>query len=273
VLANARPFVLFTVVILAAACVASAGTLTVEGPGGLSVALLSDIPMTEEGPQPTLRGEVGIAPLAEGFQQCPLMLYVDDKAKAFTGEAGGDFSLDTSDLPDGEHTMRVDAVSGEQLVASTGSIPIMVLNAVAAPVVQQAPALGAPRPSFNKLYKAKIFHEILYFNNREADLEKHAFVRNGRVYITLTDLMRHIGGSIIWGPNDDEIEVYRNDVALTVYPHSSTVIVNGVEVDLGWTTLRKQNRTYVPVRPFTELFGIATEWDFDKDRAYVTYSG
>lgn len=268
-----RPLLVAVLSILGVASLATAGTLTVEGPGGLSLTMMSDLSMTEEGPQPALRGEIGIAPIAEGVQQCPLVLYVDGKPKALTAESGGEFSLDTTALTDGEHDVRVDAIRGEQLIASTGSIPVMVLNAVAAPVVQQAPALGAPRPSFNKLYKAKIFHEIIYFNNREADLEKHAFVRNGRVYITLTDLLRHIGGTLIWGPDDDQMQIVRNDVTVDLFPHSSTVYVNDVKTNLGWTTLRKQNRTYVPVRPFAALFGIVTEWDFAKDRAYVTYSG
>ena len=271
---HARFLLAVAVILLAMASPTLAGTLTVQGPGGVSLLISSDIPMTEDGPQPALRGEVGIAPLAEGMAECPLLLYVDDHARAVTGEAGGEFSLDTTGMQDGEHTLRVDALRGEQLIASTGSIPIQVLNSVAAPAVQQvAGALGGPAPSFNKLYKARIFHEIIYFNNREADLEKHAFVSGGRVYITLTDLMRHIGGSIIWGPDDDEIEVYRNDVVVRLFPSSSTVYVNGVKVNLGHSTIRKQNRTYVPVRPFAELFGIVTEWDFDRDRAYVTYSG
>ena len=118
----------------------------------------------------------------------------------------------------------------------------------------------------------RIFREIVYFNNREADLEKHAFVRDGRVYITLTDLMRHIGGSIIWGPDDDQMEVERNGITVELFPNSRTVYVNGVERTLDRTTLRRANRTCVPVRPFAALFGIATQWDFQDDRAYVTYA-
>lgn len=269
---HARPLLFTTLLVLVAAPLALAGTLTVEGPGGVSLAIFSDLPMADEGPQPTLRGEVGITPVTAGLGQCPLMLYVDSRARALTAEAGGEFSLDTTGLEDGAHTVRVDALRGETLIASTGTIPIMVLNSVAAPALQQA-ELGGPAPSFNKLYRAKVFHEIIYFNNREADLEKHAFIRGGRVYITLTDLLRHIGGTIIWGPDDDQIEVQRNDVTVRLFPNSSTVYVNGVKARLGNSTVRKQNRTYVPVRPFCELFGIATEWDFGADRAYVTYSG
>ncbi|MCD6359564.1 MAG: copper amine oxidase N-terminal domain-containing protein [Armatimonadetes bacterium] len=265
--------VMASLCLLLAVVVAAAGTLTVEGPGGVSLAIMSELPMTDAGPQPALRGEVAIAPVTERLDGCPLMLYVDDRPLALAGEGATEFSLDTTRLEDGRHTVRVDALRGEQLIASTGSIPVQVLNSVAPPAVQQVGDLGGERPSFNKLYRARIFHEIIYFNNREADLEKHAFIRNGRVYITLTDLLRHIGGTIIWGPDDDRIEVQRNDVTVRLFPHSSTVYVDDVKTSLGWSTVRKQNRTYVPVRPFCELFGIVTEWDFDKDRAYVTYSG
>ncbi|MGC9317377.1 MAG: stalk domain-containing protein, partial [Armatimonadota bacterium] len=61
------------------------------------------------------------------------------------------------------------------------------------------------------------------------------------------------------------------DIQVIVYPNSRTVVVNGQEHTLDRTTLRKHNRTYVPVRPFAAIFGIATEWDFEDDRAYVTY--
>jgi len=94
----------------------------------------------------------------------------------------------------------------------------------------------------------RVVREIVYFNNREGDWEKHASIRKGRVYITLTDLIRHIGGSIIWGSSHDQIEVYRNDIVVKVFPNSSRACVNGSEMALGARTVRRQNRTYVPVR-------------------------
>ena len=291
---------LLTVIVglLAAATLASAGVLTVEGPGSLSLTLASETPMTLEGAVPALRGQVSVAPTADNLGDHPLMLFVDDAAKAMTHGVGGGFELDTEAMEDGDHTLRVDAVSAEQLIASTGSIAVKVLNTVAAPAVEQAPIvveepppLGGPKPGVVKLYKPKTFHEIIYFNNREADLEKHGFIRNGRVYITLTDLMRHIGGSIIWGPCDNQIDVYRNGIAVRVFPNKATVCVShdldandpmsswerrgftGSKMSLGVKAIRKQNRTYVPVRPFCEIFGIVTDWDFKWDRAYVTYQG
>ncbi len=257
---------------LFAATMAVAGTLAVEGAGGLSVNITCDIPPSESA-YPELAGSVCVAPVSDDVSERPLVLFVDGRVAGLTSSTRGQFDLNTDALGEGEHTLRIDAVEGEQLIASTGSVPFTVLSAAQAAERQAAapPDLGGGRPTFIKLYKPRVFHEIVYFNNREADLEKHAFIRNGRVYITLTDLMRHVGGSIIWGPDDDQMMVYRNGVEVQVFPSSATVVVNGVDTDLGYTTMRKANRTYVPVRPFVELFGIATAWDFQDDRAYVTY--
>ncbi|MFW5867353.1 MAG: copper amine oxidase N-terminal domain-containing protein [Armatimonadota bacterium] len=251
---------------------AVAGTLSVEGAGNLSLNITCDLPPTDA-ETPEVAGPITVAPVSEEICDRPLVIYIDGKVAGLTSSTAGRFDIDSDALGEGEHTLRVDAVEGEQLLASTGSVPFTVVGAAKAAErqAQAPPDLGGNKPPFIKLYRPRIFREIVYFNNREADLEKHAFVRNGRVYITLTDLMRHIGGSIIWGPEPDEMMVYRNGVEVRVYPHSATVWVNGVETSLGYTTLRKQNRTYVPVRPFTELFGIATEWDFQDDRAYVVY--
>lgn len=259
-------------ILLVTATFAVAGTLSVEGAGNLSLNITCDLPAVDSEAL-EVAGPVTVAPVSDEICDKPLVIYVDGKVAGLTSSTAGRFDLNADALGEGEHTLRVDAVEGEQLIASTGSVPFTVLSAAKAAERQAAAPsdLGGEKPSFIKLYKPKIYREIVYFNSREADLEKHAFIREGRVYITLTDLMRHIGGSIIWGPEDDQMMVYRNGVEVKVLPSSSTVWVNGVATDLGRTTLRKQNRTWVPVRPFADLFGIATEWDFQDDRAYVTY--
>ena len=265
-------FAAILTVLIATTTFAVAGTLAVEGAGNLSLNITCDLPPADS-QSPEVAGPITVAPVSEDICDKPLVIYIDGKVAGLTSSTAGRFDINSDTLGEGEHTLRVDAVENEQLLASTGSVPFTVLSAAKAAERQAGVQadLGGNKPPFIKLYKPRIFREIVYFNNREADLEKHAFIRNGRVYITLTDLMRHIGGSIIWGPDSDQMMVYRNGVEVKVFPSSATVYVNGVETDLGYTTLRKQNRTYVPVRPFTELFGIATVWDFQDDRAYVTY--
>lgn len=269
---DARRAFVVVAAILAVTTVATAGTLTIAGAGGLSVDITCDVPPSESA-LPEVSGPISIVPVAAELQDRPMMLYVDGVVRGITSDGTGRFELDASGLPVGTHTLRVDALDGEQLIASTGSVPFTVLSAAEAATRQASTTdLGGARPSFVKLYVPRVFREIIYFNNREADLEKHAFIQNGRVYITLTDLMRHIGGTVLWGPDDDDLKVVRNDVTVEVEPGSATVRVNGVPQTLERPTIRKHNRTYVPVRPFAALFGIVTEWDFQDNRAYVTYA-
>ena len=257
--------------LLVLSATAMAGTITVQGAGDLSINITCDLPQGD-GSHPELAGPVSIAPVCENIRGLPMMLFVNGDVRGLTSDTRGQFDFDASELGEGEHTVRLDAVDGEQLLASTGSIPFVVVSAAKAAERQVAPEpLGGPRPTFQKLYRPRIYREIVFFNSREGDLERHAVIRNGRVYITLTDLMRHIGGTIIWGPRHTQMEVHRNEVVVTVFPNSRRVIVNGVARNMDRPTFRRENRTWVPVRPFTELFGIVTEWDFQDDRAYVTY--
>ncbi len=267
-----RTLAVFTAVLFVAAT-AVAGTFTMQGAGDLSIDITCDIPQLE-GAQPEVAGRVSIAPVSEEIRRLPMILFVNGQARGFTSDTRGQFDLDADTLGEGEHTLRVDALDGEQLIASTGSLPFTVMSGARAAERQaevEAEPLGGPRPVFQKIYQPRIYREIVYFNNREGDLERHALIRDGRVYITLTDLMRHIGGSIIWGPRHDHMEVHRNEFTVRVYPNRERVLVNGVEQMLDRTTFRKENRTYVPVRSFAALFGIATEWDFQDERAYVIY--
>ena len=54
-------------------------------------------------------------------------------------------------------------------------------------------------------------------------------------------------------------------------PGSSTVYVNGDARTMPVAAFRKANRTYVPIRPMCEIFGVKVDWDYHTDRAYVTY--
>lgn len=125
-------------------------------------------------------------------------------------------------------------------------------------------------PSFGKYYRRSIPREIVWFNGREGDLEKHAIRRGGYIYITLTDLIRHIGGSIVWGPRYSFVQVKRGGLTVRVIPGSSKVIVNGEAQSIRGRTFRMDGRLWVPVRPMAELFGCAAEWNAGLRRLEVS---
>ena len=130
----------------------------------------------------------------------------------------------------------------------------------------------APVQPFGKAYIPHQFHEMLYFNNREADLEHHAFVRGKWMYVSLTDLCRHIGGNIVWGPRDSFVEVERKGKKVRFIPGAEAVVVDGNKQALSRPTFRIDRLLYVPVRSTCDLFDCKTDWNAAELRAYVSFA-
>ena len=160
--------------------------------------------------------------------------------------------------------------------------PALVAPAKAVAAGSLAQARKGQQPTFVKLYRKRIFRERVWFNGREGDLEKHAIFRNGTWYITLTDLMRHLGGTIIWGPNASFIEVHRKGVVVRVIPakpkrksaaSAATVSATPGQTTVVWpVAIRLGNRTWVAVKPFAELFGATVTWNAEARRVDVTFA-
>jgi hypothetical protein len=227
------------------------------------------ITMSEAGP--VVKGILGIAPSPIKPVCDRLVFYVDDQVKLASTEPSPRLDLDTTALPDGEHTLRLEAEAGGKLVYSSGTIRFQVANKAGSAVAGafDRMAENPSAPPYAKTFRAVISQEAIWFNGTEGDLERHAFISKGRMYITLNDLMRHIGGHIVWGPSAKYIDVTRNDTTVHLIPGSSKATVNGRPVDLRMPVTVRDGLTYVPARALCELFGIYIEYNKAERRAYV----
>ena len=256
-------------------------------------------------PGPTLRGTVELSPSPLKPVCDKLVFRVDGEARA--SEDGAKLVLDTTKLKDGEHSLSIEAERDGKLVLSSGAVAVRVANksgsavaaatdegdAQASPLFAAAAEEGAaaadegaapapplftnaadergdqPSPPFSKVYRALLSHEAIWFRGDEGDLERHSYQTRDRLYLTLTDLIRHIGGRIVWGPKASFIEVTRNGIVLRVIPGSKTVRVNDEVWQLPLPAVVHDGRTYVPARPICEIFGVYVEWNHAEKRAYV----
>lgn len=243
-----------------------AGTFTLAGEGSFAVQLVSTAPIVKTPNGAAVSGTITVSPAETLKQGLTSTFYLDNKALFVSALSKPELAVDTTRLSDGLHELRLDVSDGTQLALSTGTLPVHVLNDSASNVIAQTPAADLP---FVKLYRKIVLREIVWFNNREADLEKHAYVSGGRVYITLTDLLRHVGGTIIWGPSKSYVLVKRNDTEIRFVPGSTRVYVNGEPFSLGRPTSRIDNRLFVPIRPVLNILGITTDWNDIQGRAYV----
>jgi hypothetical protein len=274
-----------------------ARSTVLRGGGDFGVQVYTPSTIARLGTTPVLRGEVLLTPAREDLGGASITYYLDEKPRFATNQIPPEYLLDTSSLDDGPHVLRVEASRNDQLIASTGSIPFHVANTALDAALGQAMA-AAVQPTFIKLYYPYIERHIVWFNKREGDLEKRAFMRHGQVYMTLNDLIRHIGGQIEWcqktarfhtiywsagkekelvdrawprGPGREIIVVTRGQKKVQVLPGSATVIVNGSPRSLGAPAQMIGGRTYVPVRAVCGIFDIDYKWSDFEHRAHVSF--
>ncbi|HEY3396452.1 MAG TPA: stalk domain-containing protein [Armatimonadota bacterium] len=141
-------------------------------------------------------------------------------------------------------------------------------------VLLSAGLASAPAPAaadFIKLRRQYVPREAVWFNGREGDLEKHAIRRDGQLCITATDLLRHVGGTMVWGPGNNWVEVHRGDNTLRLIPGSRQVLLNGQSHQLLAPAARIAGNTWIPAANVCHLLGIAANWNADEQRLYVTY--
>lgn len=243
-----------------------AGSFTFTGPGTFGLQIVSDAPLLSTASGAAVSGVISLSPTEALANGQTSIFYLDNETKLVSGLSYPQLSLDTTKLSDGLHEVRMEVCDGTRLAFSTGAIPLHVLNDSTLNVIRQTPANELP---FVKVYRKLIMREIVWFDNREADLEKHAFKSGGQIYITLTDLLRHVGGTIIWGPDQSYVMAERSGVKMQFVPGSSRIIINGQKRTLGQNTIRVDNRLCVPLRPLLRLMGITMEWNKVQGRAYI----
>jgi hypothetical protein len=262
-----RHLVILLLLVLVAISPTLAGTLTL-GAGATALQIVGDAPLVATPSGAAVCGTITLSFTESLNSGLTSTFYVDDQARFVSALARPELAVDTTKLSDGLHEVRMDVSDGTQLAFSTGGIPIDVVNNATTNLIMGQTPAAAP-PPFVKLYRKLLLREIVWFDNREADLEKHGVVSGGHVYITLTDLLRHVGGTIIWGPTQSYVLAERNGVKMKFVPGSSRVYVNGKPKSLGHATWRSDNRLFVPIRPVLALLGLDTDWNRIQGRAYV----
>ena len=172
------PRLVYYATIIALVCLsatAMANTVTLSAGSELGVTINAAEPIVPLGASAAVRGEVTVkpsGPMPDGMKA----IIVDGAVKMMTDSDLPEYALDTGELADGVHEVRIDAADGDVLVASTGAVPLHVYNASHQALFKQA---ATASPNFFKLQRKVLLREIVWFNNREADLEKHGFIRVG----------------------------------------------------------------------------------------------
>lgn len=265
--------------LLVATVVILAGLLIASAAGAVQLTVM-------QGTLPVIiQSSAGVLPIDQGVAVCEqimvkteapadstTLIALDGQPLLISNDPRPTLRLDTTQLPDGPHRLKVDAtgLDGTKLASATDLV-LNVANAAGALREQIGATVAAPAPPFMMLYRKYIPREVVWFNGREGDLEKHGFRKSGQIYLTAVDLFRHLGGTIVWGPSANWIELHRNNTVVRIIPGSRAIVVNGTAQNLPAPCVRKGDRTFVPVAALCAVFGLPTAWNAEEQRLYVTF--
>lgn len=214
-----------------------------------------------------VQGTIQLYPRQPLPQSLNSIYFLDEQPLLVSTNVQPQITINTAELSAGRHSIRLEALSGAQLAMSSGNIPLYVSKeALTNALFGQLSSSLSPLRNNNRKFASRA---LVYFDNKEADLEQRGILQQGRIYITLTDLIRHIGGSIAWGPSGKYVIVQKNDIKVKIIPDSVRIYVNGQPRHLDRSTFRQDNRLYVPIRPLLAVFGLAPDWNPVVRRAYV----
>ncbi len=249
-----------------------AGKVALTGVGDLTLRLDSAGPLATLEDVVIVKGMVALEPdtPVEGARWA---FYVDGLNEYSTTRPNPVYELDTTELADGEHEIRLEAHQGTLAdgyrIASTGGIPLIVANAAAPAAVRQG--YFPPAASANVLERKHYKRHQVWFNGREGDLEWSARNSGPGMMVTLTDLIRHVGGSVEWGPGKKLLYAHREGTTVKLNPGASTCYVNGVRTDLGAKVALRFGKHWVPVSGMCRVLGVDAIYNSAEKRYYVSY--
>lgn len=155
--------------------------------------------------------------------------------EGFSGEgsSGAVKVSSTNDLPNGK------------LVASIGSLRGEAL-------------LGNNAYDLLDLY---IDNEVYWLNGEQKTLDQPPIIINDRTMVPLRLITETLGGQVEWTGHDSPITIDHHGHHLELMIGSSTVNVDGVEVETDTPAEIVGDRTLVPIRFISEQLGMSVEYD------------
>ena len=98
---------------------------------------------------------------------------------------------------------------------------------------------------FAKIHRRGAPLPLVTFDGRPGDFELQPFIAGGRVFVSMTDLLRHVGGTLLWGPSDGQLSVFRDGIELTGHIHYGL----------------RDDQVIVPLRSAVALMGLDVHWN------------
>ena len=113
----------------------------------------------------------------------------------------------------------------------------------------------------------------VYINNEKQAYDQPPIVQNGRTLVPLRGIFETLGAKVTWHQSTQTITAVKGNTNVWLKIGSINVKINNVSKTIDVPAQTKNNRTLVPLRFVSEVFGAKVAWDSKINRIDITYDG
>jgi len=99
------------------------------------------------------------------------------------------------------------------------------------------------------------------------------YIKDGRTYLPVRYVADALGvteDNILWDPVTRSVTIFKGDRIAQMTIDSTTLLVNGVEINMDVAPEITNGRTMLPVRWMTQALGAGIAWDAETQTVTVT---
>ena len=112
----------------------------------------------------------------------------------------------------------------------------------------------------------------VYLNGVRMNFSEAPYMKNDRVMVPMRDIFEKLGADVVWNDGTQSVETQKGGVSAVIVIGSERMNVNGGDIKLDVPAEIKNDRTFVPLRAVSEMFGCEVRWIDSENRVNILYS-
>jgi hypothetical protein len=101
--------------------------------------------------------------------------------------------------------------------------------------------------------------------NNLIKFEAPPYIKGGKTLIPVRAIAEELGAIVSWDGETQSVTITKDNKEVVMTINSTTVLVDGVPVDMSTKAEITCGRTYIPIRFLAETFGLKVNWDGENE--------
>lgn len=112
----------------------------------------------------------------------------------------------------------------------------------------------------------------VYLNQERMNFSETPYMKNDRVLVPMRDIFEQLNATVEWDDATQSITAKRNDITAVLAIGMNNMYVNGNTIYLEVVPELTKDKTFVPLRAVSEMFGCDVNWNENENRVDILYT-